>query len=304
MKTLTTSQRYTSAFWNRMKNREADAADLRERSTYEGGYAFPSDDEAVLSAELARRNVFRQICTIVSTADPGTKVRTLSPAGDAAFVPVGAAIPESAATQTEFTVQSYKIAQIIRVGNDMLYDAGYDLRSALIMELGRMFAPVEEDACINGDGLTQPCGILHADYGAQTGVTVPSPNISFDDIAALYFPLKPEYRKNGSWLMNDNTAFALRKLKDSAGSPIWRQSDDTIFGMPVFISPHMPDITAGAKPVAFGDFSFYWLFERGSALIQTLREKYAIQSQTGFICMKHIDGRLVRQEAVKALVMA
>ena len=164
-----------------------------------------------------------------------------------------------------------------------------------------MFAAAEENACINGNGVTQPVGILHTEHGAETGVTVAGTAIGFDDITALYFSLKPEYRSNGSWLMNDNTAFALRRIKDSCGNPIWRHSDDTLFGKPVVISRFMPDAAAGAKPIAFGDFSFYWLFERGSAFIKSLNEMYAVQEQAGFICSKHIDGKLVRAEAVKVL---
>ena len=305
MKTLTTSQRYTTAFWDYIQRRGVNnSADLNERKTYDGGHVVPSDDEAILSAELAKRNVFRQICSIVATNSPGTVVRALSPAGDAAFVPENGTIPTSEADQTEFKVRSYKIAQLIRVGYDLLHDAGYDLRSALMKELGRMFASVEESACVNGDGETQPYGILHAEHGAETGVTVTGQTITFDNLTELYFSLKPEYRQSGSWLMSDNTAFTLRRFKDSSGKPIWPHSDSMLFGQPVCISRFMPDAVAGAKPIAFGDFSFYWLFERGSALIKSLKEMYAIQEQAGFICSKHIDGRLVKSEAVKVLEMA
>jgi len=305
MKTLPTSSRYTTAFWDYIKRRNTDnRADLSERKTYDGGVVVPSDDETILSAELAKRNVFRQICSVVATNSPGTMVRALSPAGEAAFVPEDGVIPSSDAVQTEFKIRSYKIAQLIRVGYDLLNDAGYDLRSALMKELGRMFASAEENACVNGDGETQPCGILHAEHGAETGASVTGSSITFDDVAALYFSVGSEYRQCGTWLMNDQTAFALRRLKDSTGNPIWPHSCDTLFGKPVFISRFMPDIAPGNKPIAFGDFNFYWLFERGSALIKSLKEMYAVQEQAGFICSKHIDGRLVRQEAIKVLEMA
>jgi HK97 family phage major capsid protein len=62
----------------------------------------------------------------------------------------------------------------------------------------------------------------------------------------LYFSVKPEYRKNGVWLMNDETALALRTLKDSAGNYLWRDSDDTILGKPVVMNSAMPSAAAGA----------------------------------------------------------
>ena len=75
-------------------------------------------------------------------------------------------------------------------------------------------------------------------------------SLSYDDIIALYFATKPEFRKNGVWLMNDNTALTLRTLKDKDGNYLWRQSDDTIHSRPVVISPYMPDIAADSIPVA------------------------------------------------------
>jgi len=66
----------------------------------------------------------------------------------------------------------------------------------------------------------------------------------------------------------------------------------------------MPDIGSGAKPVLFGDFTFFWFMERGGVALKALREKYAAQGITGFIGTEFIDGRLVRREAVKALEMA
>jgi HK97 family phage major capsid protein len=38
----------------------------------------------------------------------------------------------------------------------------------------------------------------------------------------------------------------------------------------------MSAIAPGAKPIAFGDFSYYWLFERGSAMVKPLHEKYTV----------------------------
>ena len=72
-------------------------------------------------------------------------------------------------------------------------------------------------------------------------------------------------------------------LKDTSGNYIWRHSDDTILGLPVFTSPHMPDMEAGAKPILFGDFTLYWIVECGGIVIKRLREKYAAMGLTGFM---------------------
>ena len=70
--------------------------------------------------------------------------------------------------------------------------------------------------------------------------------------------------------MNDETALALRTLKDSAGNYLWKESDETIFSKSVQIVDSMPSIGKGKKVIAFGDFSNYWLVQRFPLTIRTL----------------------------------
>lgn len=104
--------------------------------------------------------------------------------------------------------------------------------------------------------------------------------------------------------MSDEVALNLRAKKDSSGYYLWRDDDDTIFSKPVYTSPFMPDIGAGAKVIAFGDFRYYWLIERGIPMIQPLFEKYAATGYVGYIGSERVDGRLARNDAVVVLQMA
>jgi HK97 family phage major capsid protein len=148
-----------------------------------------------------------------------------------------------------------------------------------------------------------PKGILHETEGAETGLTV-SDTITFDDIAKLYFSVKAEYRTDGAWLMNDETAFLLRTLKDSNDNYIWEHSTNTIMGKPVYISEFMPSISSGNKPIAFGDFSYYTIIDRAPLSVRTLDEKYALQQQRGYLAYEMLDGMLIRPEAVKVISVA
>jgi HK97 family phage major capsid protein len=202
-----------------------------------------------------------------------------------------------------YTTAAHKIAKIAKISTELVHDAGFDLESALAADFGREFGKTEEDACINGNGENRPYGVLHPTDGAETGVTVTG-TLGFDDVMALYFSLNAEYRRYAVWLMSDETALHLRKLKENGGNYLWRDTDDTILGKPVYTSPYMPNIESGKMPVVFGDFHFYWFMERGGVMLKPLREKYAAQGVTGFIGTEFIDGRLVRREALKAITMA
>ena len=304
MKTITTTPRYNSAFWNHQRGHAYDAVDLNSvRSEDVAGYFLPNESDDKFRAEQEKMNVFRKIATVLFTESGDKKIKIVQPGGAAAFVSEGGLIPESTEGILSYTVNAHKIAKIAKVSTEMLNDSGFDLESALAADFGREFGKIEEEACISGNGNTRPYGILHPTAGAETGVTV-TDALGFDDVKALYFRLDAEYRRNAVWLMSDETALHLQTLKDNMGNYLWRDSDDIIFGKAVYTSPHMPGIAAGNKPVLFGDFSFYWLMERGGMALKPLREKYAAQGVTGFIGTEFIDGRLVRRDAVKGLEVA
>lgn len=103
--------------------------------------------------------------------------------------------------------------------------------------------------------------------------------------------------------MNDATELALRKLKDKDGNYLWRDSDDSILGHKVVISEFMPDAQSGKCPIAFGDFSYYWIIKRSDISIRHLIEKYILHDQKAYSVYRFIEGMLVKREAVKTLKM-
>ena len=116
-----------------------------------------------------------------------------------------------------------------------------------------------------------------------------------------YFSVKPEYRTHAAWLMNDRTATVLRKLKDDSGNYLWNSSTDTILGKPIRICNELPDIAAGAKPVLFGDFRYYWIVDRSPVSMKALKERFAMSGRVGYVAFELLDARLVRRDAVKAI---
>ena len=164
------------------------------------------------------------------------------------------------------------------------------------------FAKAEDRYFISGSGVDEPVGLLHATEGAENGAS--ANQLSYDAVIDLYYSVKPEYRRNGVWLMNDETAQTLKKLKDDAGNYLWRGSDDTVMGKPVMITEYMPDAEAGARPILFGDLSYYWIVKRSPVTVRMLRELFVLNGQIGYMAFELIDGRLVRREAVKALNIA
>jgi len=288
----------TQNFWNSMRGKHISPTAFNDQM---GSNQTPDEFKGKFDKALAKDNVFRRLATVVHTTAPEGTIQAVASTGLAEWVAEGGSIPESADAITPFPVYSHKLASLVRLNNSFVSDNAFDIEKYLLNAFARRFGRAEEAAFLNGAGVDEPMGLL-SNSGAEVGVTAAS--MTYDDVVKLYFSLKSEYRTNAVFLMHDDTAMALRTLKDSAGSPIWSAQNDTIFGKPVITSPSMPLPTSGAKPIAFGDLSYYWVIERQPITIKRLNERYAVQGQIGFTAYERLDGRLILPEAVKVLQMA
>ena len=201
---------------------------------------------------------------------------------------------------------AYKLGTMIKVSEELLNDSVFDLESYIAREFARRIGTKEEEAFFTGDGTGKPLGILAASGGAETGVTAASATaVTADELMDLFYSLKSPYRKNAVWILNDSTIKAIRKLKDNNGQYLWQPSlvagtPDTILA--VKTSTYMPAIAAGAKTIAFGDFSYYWIADRQGRSFKRLNELYAANGQVGFLGSQRVDGKMILSEAVKVLV--
>ena len=75
-------------------------------------------------------------------------------------------------------------------------------------------------------------------------------------------------------------------------------------GTKVLMSPVPMMMIRNPMTVAFGDFSYYNIGDRGSRSIAELKELFAGNGMVGFVAKERVDGKLVLPEAVKLLKMA
>ncbi len=55
------------------------------------------------------------------------------------------------------------------------------------------------------------------------------------------------------------------------------------------------------SPIAFGDFSYYWIGERGKRSFKRMGELYSEHGLVGYRFTHRVDGKLIIPEAVKTL---
>lgn len=285
-------------FWNVMRKKSDAKNDYALEKSSDGAIIAPDDFKADFIKALDKENLFRRRGTVISSSHAdGTILTTLSTAV-ADWVNENTAYPQTNDTFGTIRIESHKLAALTKIKNTFVSDNKFCIGKYLCNDFARCIGRTEEKACIVGNGITQPTGILTG----EAAVFTESPEtISYDDIISLFFSLKAEYRKNAVFIVNDSTAMVLRKLKDNSGRYLWNEQSNTIFDRPVLTSQFMPEISGGNKCVAFGDISYYWIVERQPLAIKVLQECFAAEDMTGYIASERVDGSLINKEAVKLL---
>ena len=309
-KTGTASDTYKKAFWNSVRNRNwIDVHnDLQVGTDAEGGYLVPDEFERKLVEALEEESIFRQMATVIKTSNGDRKIPIVTSKGEAVWMDEEQQYSLSDDTFGQASLSAYKLGTAIKISEELLNDSIFDLPSYIAKEFARRIGTKEEEAFLIGDGKGKPTGIFAATGGAENGATTTGAAITFDDVIELFYSLKSPYRKKAMWVLNEQTVKALRKIKDNTGNFIWQPSvsaglPDTILNPPYVTSVYAPTIAAGAKAIAFGDYSYYWVADRQGRSLKRLNELFAMNGQVGFLASQRVDGKLILPEAVKTLTI-
>ena len=297
------SEDYKNNFWNYMRTKDYNPENLSYGITAAGTYAIPLGSNAPFKSALKEHSAFRGIANVYALKGSGNYLVAQDSTDWADWIGENEGIPvnDAAADFTEHPLGNYKIGVFCKFPDSFVLDAKFDIETHISRRLAKNFAKAENRAFTIGDGGKMPTGILADNGGADIGVTTKT--LTYDDVIKLYFSVKSEYRKNGVWMMSDETVLALRTLKDANGNYVWDHSTGTIFGKKVVINEYMPTISVGNKPIAFGDFSYYDIVERADASVRIIKETLPKVDDIGYIAYEFLDGKLIRPEAIKVLQM-
>lgn len=274
---------------------------LQEGVDADGGYLVPVEYDGRLIDVLEEENIMRKLGHKITTSgDHKINIAATKPA--AAWIEEGGALKWDDATFDQILLDAHKLHVAIKVTEELLYDNAFNLENYIIDEFGKALSNAEEDAFLNGSGVGQPLGLFAANGGATEAVKTTT--LKADDIITLIYALKRPYRKNAAFIMNDATVAKIRTFKDNNGAFMWQHSltekePDRLMGYALYTSPYCP-----ADKIAFGDYSYYNIGDRGTRSFKQLTELFAGNGMIGFVAKERVDGKLILPEAVQMLTVA
>lgn len=299
LKTGRASDEYRAAMLNALRSNFRNVSNvLQEGVDADGGYLVPEEYDKRLIDTLDEENIMRTLGTRITTSGEH-KINIAATKPAAAWIEEGGALTFGDAKFDQIILDAHKLHVAIKVTEELLYDNAFGLENYIITQFGKALANAEEDAFLNGDGNGKPTGIFSA-AGGGTSAAITT-KLSADDILNLVYALKRPYRKKAKFILNDKTLAVLRVLKDNNGAYIWQPAyqsgePDRLAGFEVHTSAYAPE-----NAIAFGDYSYYNIGDRGTRSFKQLTELFAGNGMIGFVAKERVDGKLILPEAVQIL---
>ena len=296
-------------------------ASMSVGSDPDGGYAVIPTFSTEITRRVRELSPIRQLARVLEvSSDRFEELLDLDEA-EANWVGETQARPETSTPRLgRIEIPVHEIYAMPKVTQKLLDDSQIDIASWLVEKCTERFARKEGPAFVSGDGVGKPRGFLTYPTAAtpdasrawgtfqhlNTGTSGGFGSGGTDALISMTYSIKTPYRPNAKWLMNRQTAAAVRLLKDSQGRYLWQDggnlegAPDRLLGFEVVLCEDMPDVAANSLSIAFGDFKAgYTIIDRFG--LRLLRDPYSAKPHVLFYAYKRTGGDAVNFDAVKFL---
>lgn len=202
------------------------------------------------------------------------------------------------------SLSAYKYGAIIKISEELLADAVFDISGYITNQAGRYLGNQIGAVLATGSGSSQPQGISKATVGVTAASTTAT---TADEIFDTQHSLSAPYRANAAWFVNDTWLKNVRKLKSTTNDYLLQPglaagAPATLLGSPVYIEQLAAPAT-GIVPAVYGDPQSY-VIRRTPVNVTVLNERFADVGDIGFKVDVRVDAKIADANGLKALKQA
>lgn len=278
----------------------------------EGGYTVPSEVAAMVIDALKAFGGMREAAQVISSSSGNDWAY---PSSDGTSE-VGEIVAQNAAASgaditfgtVPLTVYKYS-SKKIALPWELIQDSAVDVVAFVVARLAQRLGRITNTHYTVGTGSSQPYGLMARASAGKTGTTGQTTSVIYDDLIDLIHSVNRAYRTGASFMMADSSVKVVRKIKDTAGRPIWTPSyeggitaaaPDMLLGYPVAINDDVAAMAANAKSIAFGDMKQYVIRDVMDVQVRRFDDSaFALNGQVGFCGWSRTGGNLLDTAAVK-----
>ena len=299
------------AFGDWLRKGEVDPDEkkaLYESDDTLGGFYAPSEYVADLIKGVTEVSPIRSIARVRQTDKRGIEIPKRSGQFSASFVAETGTRSETTGYQTALmSIDAHELYALVDISQAMLEDSAFDLESEMASEFAEQFAKAEGTAFVSGNGVGRPLGFTDSSAGVSSTNSGHASTLKPNGLLELVYAIKSDYLNNARFVFNRGTFADILQLEDTAGQKIFHLgmtlvggSPSTILGFPYTLATDMPNVGAGNKPIAFGDFSrAYTVVDRVNMSIMRDPFSQATSGNIRYVARRRLGGTVVLAEAIQ-----
>jgi len=218
-------------------------------------------------------------------------------------------------------IPAYKFSsKIFTIPIELLQDAQIDMVAFVTQRARDRIGRIQNTKFTTGTGSGEATGIVTAAGAGKVGTTGQTTTVLYDDLVDLVESVdenhlgmpdtqsgNPSFRPG--FMVSQSARKMLRKLKDTAGRPIWTPGNTDTNGnitpaqmldYPVYVNNDMAAPAANAKSILFGNLASYLVRDAVElTLFRFYDSAYMKLGQVGFLAFARAGGNLMDSGAVK-----
>lgn len=280
----------------------------------EGGYTVKTDVASAVVDAIASYAGIREVASRLVTAQ-GNDLSYPSSDGRTEEGEIVAQNTDATGQDIAFgtvPVNVFKFgSKVIAIPIELLQDTSVDIVALINKRVRDRIGRIQNRMFTkDGTGTGSPYALVTAAGVGKTGATGQTTTVTYDDLVDLIDSIDEGYGEDAKkFTFSQTMRRVVRKIKDTAGRPIWTPSydlgmsartPDLLLGYPVQINNHMPTPAANAKSIAFGDLSQYLVRDAMDVTLFRFEDSaYLKKGQVGFLAWARAGGNLLDTNAVK-----
>lgn len=278
----------------------------------EGGFTVATEVPKMVIDALKTFGGMRDVASIIAT-EAGNDWQYPSSDGTAE---VGEIVGQNAAATTgeitfgQVPLVVYKYSsKKLALPWELVQDSAIDVVQFVINRLAQRLGRITNLHYTTGTGTAQPFGVMTRASSGKVGTTGQTLTVIYDDLVDLKHSVNRAYRRKAKWLMADSSLKVIRKIKDTAGRPIFtpgyefgitQETPDLMLGDPISINDDVAVMAANARSIAYGDLAQYQIRDVMETIIRRFDDSaFALNGQVGFCGWQRTGGNLLDTAAVK-----
>lgn len=273
----------------------------------EGGYTVQSDVATELIDMLKDYRGMRDVASQITTSDgaPLSYPTSDGTSETGEIVAENTSANDADPTFGTVAVNTFKFgSKVFTLPIELIQDSNVDIIALVNKRARDRLGRIQNTSFTTGNNSGAPNGLITASTVRKTGASGQVATILYDDLVDLIDAIDIAYDNgNLKFMFAQSMRKVVRKIKDTAGRPIWTPSydagivggfKDQLLGYDVVINNAVAAPAASAKSLVFGDLSKYLI--RDAMMLTMFRfddSAYVKKGQIGFLAWCRAGGNLL-----------